>query len=82
LHPLTSFLSFCKDDILCTKKRCAFIFLQSTMIRAVSDMAVNEETITSAACEEVSGIAMRRTSLVATNFDRSLLTLINHSLLR
>jgi len=27
------------------------------MIRAVSDMAVNEETITSAACEEVSGIA-------------------------
>jgi len=27
------------------------------MIRAVSDMAVNEKTITSAACEEVSGIA-------------------------
>jgi hypothetical protein len=40
------------DDILCTKEFCTFIFLQSTMINAVSDLQVNAETITSAACEE------------------------------
>jgi len=40
------------DDILCTKGFCAFIFLQSTMINAVSDLQVNADTISSAACEE------------------------------
>ena len=40
------------DDILCTKSFCTFIFLQSTMINAVSNLQVNDKTITSAACEE------------------------------
>jgi hypothetical protein len=40
------------DDIRCTKGFCTFIFLQSTMINAVSDLQVNDKTITSASCEE------------------------------
>lgn len=40
------------DDILCTKGFCTMIFLQAITINAVSDMQVNAETITAAACEE------------------------------
>jgi hypothetical protein len=39
-------------DILCTKKHCAFIFLQSTMINRAGDFEVGPNTVTSAACEE------------------------------
>eukprot|EP00580_Thalassiosira_gravida_P002180 CAMPEP_0201622542 /NCGR_PEP_ID=MMETSP0492-20130828/47455_1 /ASSEMBLY_ACC=CAM_ASM_000837 /TAXON_ID=420259 /ORGANISM="Thalassiosira gravida, Strain GMp14c1" /LENGTH=470 /DNA_ID=CAMNT_0048092127 /DNA_START=1564 /DNA_END=2976 /DNA_ORIENTATION=- len=40
------------EDILCTKKHCAFIFLQSQMINNVGNFAVGEGEITSASCEE------------------------------
>lgn len=53
LHSLT-ILFLQVDDILCTKKYCAFIYLQSIMIDTVSDFRVGKDTITSAACEEVS----------------------------
>ena len=51
-----NFLGKCAEcwttDILCTKKHCAMIFLQSTLINSVSNFKVNNETITSASCEE------------------------------
>lgn len=40
------------EDIVCTKKHCTFIFLQSQMINQVSNFAVGPEDITSATCEE------------------------------
>jgi hypothetical protein len=40
------------DDILCTKKHCAFIGIQSVFINTLTNFAVGEETITAAACEE------------------------------
>ena len=39
-------------DILCTKKYCAFIYLQSQLINTVGNFNVKEGTITSAVCEE------------------------------
>ena len=39
-------------DILCTKKYCAYIFLQSQIIATAGNFAVEEGTITSAVCEE------------------------------
>jgi len=40
------------EDIICTKKNCVFIFLQSQMINNVGNFAVGENEITSASCEE------------------------------
>jgi hypothetical protein len=40
------------EDILCTRRHCAFIFLQSNLINTVSNFQVGPETITSATCEE------------------------------
>ena len=49
-----NFLGKCAEcwttDILCTKKHCSLIFLQSTLINTVSNFKVNNETITSASC--------------------------------
>eukprot|EP00808_Paulinella_micropora_P007491 g56426.t1 len=39
-------------DILCTKKNCIWIYLQSTLINAAGDFKVGPESITSASCEE------------------------------
>lgn len=40
------------EDILCTKKNCAFIYLQAQMINNVGNFAVGPNEITSANCEE------------------------------
>ena len=40
------------EDIMCTKEHCVFIFLQSQMINNVGNFAVEEDEITTAACEE------------------------------
>ena len=40
------------EDILCARRNCAFIFLQSNMINTVSNFQVGSDTITSATCEE------------------------------
>jgi hypothetical protein len=40
------------EDIMCAKRNCAFIFVQSNMINTVSHFQVGPETITSATCEE------------------------------
>mmetsp|Transcript_35380 Transcript_35380/g.73679 ORF Transcript_35380/g.73679 Transcript_35380/m.73679 type:complete len:167 (-) Transcript_35380:2050-2550(-) len=40
------------EDILCTKKYCSFIAIQSFMINTLSNFEVGEDTITAAACEE------------------------------
>ena len=40
------------EDILCARRNCAFIFLQSNMINTVSNFEVGSDTITSATCEE------------------------------
>jgi hypothetical protein len=40
------------DDILCTKGFCSFIYMQSLVINTVSNFQVQEDTITSASCEE------------------------------
>ena len=63
-------------DILCTRKHCAFIFLQSTMINRVGDFEVAPNTVTSAACEEAfceagqfvacSGATRRRMNVTST----------------
>ena len=51
-----NFLGKCAEcwttDILCTKKHCTFIFLQSILINTVSNFKVNNDTITAASCEE------------------------------
>ena len=55
-QPPIEFLNECAEcwtrDILCTKKYCAFIFLQSQLINTVGNFNVKEGTITSAVCEE------------------------------
>jgi hypothetical protein len=55
-QPPIEFLDGCANcwtrDILCTKKYCAFIFLQSQLIDTVGNFNVKEGTITSAVCEE------------------------------
>lgn len=63
-------------DILCTKANCTFIFLQSTMINSMGDFAVENETVTTAACEEAfcevgqfvpcSGATRRRMNVTST----------------
>uniref|UniRef100_A0A7S3P4G9 Uncharacterized protein n=1 Tax=Amphora coffeiformis TaxID=265554 RepID=A0A7S3P4G9_9STRA len=40
------------EDILCTKKFCAFIAIQSFLINTLANFEVGSDTITSAACEE------------------------------
>jgi hypothetical protein len=40
------------EDIVCTKKFCAFIFLQSQITNNVANFAVGPDDITSASCEE------------------------------
>jgi hypothetical protein len=40
------------EDIVCTKKNCAFIFLQSQITNNVANFAVGPDDITSASCEE------------------------------
>jgi len=50
---LTRCFSFSfQEDILCTKERCSFIFLQSVMINTMTNFEVGPDTITSATCEE------------------------------
>jgi len=39
-------------DIMCARKHCAFIFLQSNMINTVSNFQVGGEIITASTCEE------------------------------
>lgn len=40
------------EDILCARRHCAFIFLQSNMINTVSNFQVGADIITAATCEE------------------------------
>lgn len=40
------------DDIVCTKKHCVFIYLQSRMTKKVGNFKVGPNDITSATCEE------------------------------
>lgn len=40
------------EDIVCTKKHCSFIFLQSQITNNVGNFAVGPDDITSATCEE------------------------------
>jgi len=40
------------EDIVCTKKHCSFIFLQSQITNSVGNFAVGPDDITSATCEE------------------------------
>lgn len=47
------------DDILCTKKYCAFIAVQSFLINTLANFEVGPDTITSAACEEAHCEAVR-----------------------
>ena len=55
-QPPIEFQSECAQcwtqDILCTKRYCAFIYLQSQLINTVGNFNVKEGTITSAVCEE------------------------------
>ena len=61
-------------DELCAKTNCVFIFLQSYFINQVSNFNVEEEDITSAACDEAlcgpefvpcSGATRRRMNIVS-----------------
>ncbi|KAL7461511.1 hypothetical protein ACHAXS_001929, partial [Conticribra weissflogii] len=40
------------EDIVCTKKHCMFIYLQSQITNQVGNFKVSEDSITSATCEE------------------------------
>jgi len=40
------------EDIVCTKKHCSYIFLQSQITNSVGNFAVGPDDITSATCEE------------------------------
>lgn len=40
------------DDVLCARRHCAFLFLQSTLINKIANFTVSEDAITSATCEE------------------------------
>jgi hypothetical protein len=55
------------DDILCTKKFCAFIAMQSFMINTLANFEVGPDTITAAACEEAHCEAVRLHYLLHTH---------------
>ena len=69
------------EDILCTKKFCAMIAMQSFMINTLANFEVGSDTITAAACEEAHCEAVRfcvcygttviRFFIVLTFFDSS-----------
>mmetsp|Transcript_22521 Transcript_22521/g.62549 ORF Transcript_22521/g.62549 Transcript_22521/m.62549 type:complete len:680 (-) Transcript_22521:149-2188(-) len=40
------------EDIICTRKHCTYIALQSFLINTLANFEVGEDTITAAACEE------------------------------
>jgi len=56
MEPAIGFTGQCAlcwtEDIVCTKKHCSFIFLQSQITNNVGNFAVGPDDITSATCEE------------------------------
>eukprot|EP00547_Thalassionema_nitzschioides_P010035 CAMPEP_0194224566 /NCGR_PEP_ID=MMETSP0156-20130528/37792_1 /TAXON_ID=33649 /ORGANISM="Thalassionema nitzschioides, Strain L26-B" /LENGTH=329 /DNA_ID=CAMNT_0038956195 /DNA_START=575 /DNA_END=1564 /DNA_ORIENTATION=+ len=55
-EPPISFTGTCAEcwsrDVMCTKKHCAFIFLQSLLINKLTNYSVGENINTAASCEE------------------------------
>lgn len=56
MEPAIGFTGQCAlcwtEDIVCAKKHCSFIFLQSQITNSVGNFAVGPDDITSATCEE------------------------------